>query len=204
AALEAFLERCAEGEVIQPRETTADSTFVYVLSTPRRGNRYLTSQGNNKNLTGLDAPTDLSRWTFKRHRDGAWYILNATDMTFISTSASNNTALSSSRARSSKGWSIKASAEAGLVIIVSGSLQINQCNAGLNYQIYNWGGGNNTTDDGCKYLIQPVEAFATAVESLREEGPSATNNTCYDLGGRPAGRPSRNGIYVVDGRKVVY
>ena len=33
-------------------------------------------------------------------------------------------------------------------------MQINQTNSGLGYKIYNWGGGFDLNDTGCKYIIR--------------------------------------------------
>ena len=48
--------------------------------------------------------------------------------------------------------------------VSSGAVQLNQTNSGLGYAVYNWGGGSNLTDSGCRYQITEAERTTTAVE----------------------------------------
>ena len=70
-----------------------------------------------------------------------------------------------------------------MFIIVSGTAQFNQTNnSTLGYKVYNWGGGSNTTDTGCQYLISPANTndepeiieLPDAILTLTEE---VTNGT---------------------------
>ena len=97
--------------------------------------------------------------------DGTLDIVNASDGTYLSPASANNTVLYTQAAPPAKGWELKPADEVGYLIVVSSlnSCQLNQTNMASSvlaggYKIYNWGGGTNTTDTGCKYRIEEVDA----------------------------------------------
>lgn len=130
----------------------------YRMSTPLRGNRYPTSGGAGQALVGEQShDTYASVWKFVAREDGTYDIQNFYDLTFISPASANNTALNTVNAAPAAGWTLKAADTMGYVTIVSGTVQFNQTNnAGQGYKVFNWGGGSNTADTGCQYLIEEV------------------------------------------------
>lgn len=134
----------------------------YHLCTPLRENRYPTSYGANNYIVGETTASKASAWEFVTRNDGTYDIVNAADGTYISPVASYNSGLKTVVASPSTGWSIKPADEPGYVIITSGTVQFNQTNnSTLGYRVYNWGGGSNLTDTGCKYKFLAAEVTET-------------------------------------------
>ena len=156
AAFDAFKASLATAQVNQPK-----SDRYYTMKTPLRDNRYAASNGANADMTGVANITDAAKWKFVTRTDGKFDIVNYANNTYVSPASSNNTALKTQSAGPAAGWELKAADEAGYFIIVSGNVQFNQTNSGLSYKIYNWGDGTNTTDTGCKYLIEETEVNET-------------------------------------------
>lgn len=145
-------------DTTMPEVSTEDNAVYYRMYTPLRENRYPTSKGIGVEIAGEKVPTNSSIWKFVQRADGSLDIVNATDGSYISPESTHNTALKTSAASPSTGWSLAPAATAGLFIIKSGSAQFNQTNdAQLDYKVYNWGGGNNTDDAGCQYVFEKVE-----------------------------------------------
>lgn len=137
----------------KPHVSTETDTYYYLLTTPLRSNRYLTSHGTGAVLYGDATATESSEWKLVQREDGSIDIVNRADHSFISPNSSNNTALKTSDTSPSAGWTFSPAATSGYYIITSGTSQINQTNAGLSWKIYNWGDGTNTTDTGCQYAF---------------------------------------------------
>ena len=144
-------------EINQPLASDEQDNYWYAMSTPLRGNRYPTSQGDGQALLGQTTKGKSATWKFEKRTDGSYNIICAADGLYISPASSFNTALTTVSSVPAKGWSIKPADEVGYVIITSGDVEFNQTNHSSNYAIYNWGGGNNTSDTGCKYKFESVE-----------------------------------------------
>ncbi len=162
-----FLSSLTAANINQPQEGK-----YYRLHTPLRGNRYPTSAGIGQPLQGATAhDTNASVWKFVLREDGSYDIQNFHNLSYISPASNNNTALNTVGAQPSAGWTVKAADTKGYVILVSGSVQFNQTNnSGQGYHVYNWGGGTNTSDTGCQYLVEEVEVDPS------EEGAGAPSN----------------------------
>ena len=158
AAFEAFKASLATATVNCPKASNNETSYYYTLCTPQRDNRYATSNGANTEITGNASVTEAAKWKFVMRNDGKYNIVNKNDNTYISPASNNNTALRTQSNEPAVGWELKDAATQGLFIIVSGNVQFNQTNSGLGYKIYNWGDGSNTTDTGCQYLIEEVDA----------------------------------------------
>ena len=130
----------------------------YRMYTPLRGNRNPTSSGAAQDIVGEQThDTNASVWKFVAREDGSYDIQNFYDLTFISPNSANDNALKTVSARPSAGWTLKKAATMGYVIISSGTAQFNQTNnATQGFKVFNWGGGSNTTDTGCQYVIEEV------------------------------------------------
>ena len=158
AALAALRAAAETAEINQPAESNGAEEHWYTFCTPQRGNRYPTSKGAGAEIIGETATGKSATWKFVKRTDGDYDIINAADGSYVSPASANNTALRTSATAPTAGWRLSKADEAGYAIIVSGTAQFNQTNnAGLGFKVYNWGGGSNTTDAGCKYRFAVVD-----------------------------------------------
>lgn len=179
----------------------------YSFCTPLRGNRYPTAKGDNQPLVGEESfDKQTATWLFRLRKDGSYNIENASNGLYISPDSPNNQALRTVANTPAKGWTLKPSNELGYFIITSGTVQFNQTNnSGQGYHIFNWGGGTNTSDTGCKYQITHVfsEGGSTSVGSYPTINPNdLPSPVYYDLSGRRVYHPTR-GFYILNGQKVL-
>ncbi len=166
-ALGAFKDSLASSSLIMPKTSTSSDAYYYTLCTPLRGTRYATSTGAASELAGATSPSMASYWRFEQRSDGTLDLVNAADGSFLSPASANNTVLYTQSKQPEKGWELKAADEVGFFIITSSlnSCQMNQTNMASStlaggYKVYNWGGGANISDTGCKYCIEEVPASA--------------------------------------------
>ena len=140
-------------EVIAP--TSANTAGKYFrLYTPNRGSRYLTNNGSGTTMSGLPLTTfDSQVWQLEGRTDGSFDIKSVYDGSYMAMTSP----ISTTTAKPTSGWSFVESNTPGLFIIKSGTNQLNQQN-NTPYNILNWGGGSNLSDDGCKYKIEEVDA----------------------------------------------
>ena len=140
-------------EVIAP--TSANTAGKYFrLYTPNRGSRYLTNNGSGTTMSGLPLTTfDNQVWQLEGRNDGSFDIKSVYDDSYMAMTSP----ISTTKAKPANGWSFVKSNTPGLFIIKSGTNQLNQQN-NTPYNILNWGGGSNLSDDGCKYKIEEVDA----------------------------------------------
>ncbi len=157
-ALETMKEACTAANMNQPVASTEENTVYYRMYTPLRESRYPTAKGVGADIVGEQSPSNASIWKFVKRTDGSYDIVNAVENSYVSPASANNTALKTSAASPSAGWTLSPAATAGYVIIKSGNVQFNQTNnSTLGYKVYNWGGGTNTDDTGCQYVFEEVE-----------------------------------------------
>ena len=188
---------------------------TYALSTPLRNGRYVASQGVGKGMIGIGELTDDAKWTFcKRDADDTYNIINAGDGGYVSPAAATNSALKTMKTQPSRGWTPKAADELGYMIITANNgAQWNQTNASLNYQVYNWGDGTNTSDTGCKFRFElvampenpnPVDPDEPEV-SISEIEISGNPQAIYSLTGERLRSLSGvcPGIYIINGKKQI-
>ena len=170
----------------QPQFSSAGNEIWYRLSTPNRGSRYLTSNGDKLAAVGADANNlAKSQWKFVDRNDGTVDIVNRGDGTFLNPNSAYNSAIMTTLQRPEKGWSFDYSNVPGLYIINSGIVQLNQTQSDLGWKIYNWSGrsdGCDRDDTGCQYCIELVtdEPDELVVEPYLEfsfsRGSSLTNS----------------------------
>ena len=160
----------------------------YTLSTPLRQSRYVTSAGTETGLvsTETSTPTNTMQWQFveRSGESETFDIINLNDKSYINpSSASNGAQLLTSSSKPSAGWKVQAVGNDGLYIIYSGSAQLHLANWGNSYKILNWGGGSNTSDDGCLFAINEVnELSSTALEELEGLQISVSSTAADNLG----------------------
>ncbi|MEG1861908.1 MAG: GDSL-type esterase/lipase family protein, partial [Bacteroidaceae bacterium] len=160
--------------LVLPFVSDASHTYWYRLSTPDRGNRYLTSNGDEQGATGeTSIASNHSQWKFVQRIDNSWDIQNKANNTYLSPLANANTQLSCTTDQPSQGWTLNPAASIGRYIITSGTVQLNQTNGA---PVFNWGGGSNLNDLGCQYKVSPVD---TDIEKL-PEAIYTLNTTTFD------------------------
>ena len=145
----------------QPIYSTESAEVWYQLSTPNRDNRYLTSRGAGQGVYGDEQYNYASgMWKFVARQDGSLDIINRHDKSYLDPTATYNAQVSTTATRPDKGWTLSYSNVAGLFIVSSGTVQLNQTQSGLDYKVYNWSEGQSGTDrgdTGCQYQITLVE-----------------------------------------------
>lgn len=154
-----------------PMLSNGTDEYWYRLSTPGRGNRYLTSNGAGSVAVGNEANNlAKSQWKFADRGDGTVDIVNRDNGTHINPVAAYNASVETVANAPSKGWSFDYCNTPGLYIIKSGTVQLNQTQAELGWKIYNWSSksdGCDRDDKGCQYRMELVseEPDEVVVES---------------------------------------
>lgn len=176
-----------EKEKGRPLASDDQYTYWYTLSTPKRGTRYTTSYGAEKEIIGDASATEASQWKFASRTDGSFDIINRADGTYISPTSANNSALKTVVEHPSTGWNITSTPSEGYFIITSGTTEFNQTQAGLGYKVYNWGYNTtgfpnafNNTDAGCLYVFNMVEIESSDPTPKPEvKTPKLSNEQTY-------------------------
>ena len=193
SAFDTFKTSLSSAAINQPTAYTSAEPHYYTLCTPQRGTRYVTSSGAGAELGGHPTLSAEGCWKFVSCGDGTWNIVNVVDASYIAPNSTNNTALSTSATQPSAGWTIGKAATDGYVTITSGSCQFNQTNSTSSvlsggYRLYNWGGGTNTTDTGCQYLIAeideddiPFTLSTTALDEFADKAISVSATAATEL-----------------------
>ena len=149
-------------KVIQPTYSTEGNEVWYQLSTPNRDNRYLTSRGVGEGVYGDEKHNYATgMWKLVERQDGSLDIINRHDSSYLAPTASYNTQITTSATCPNKGWTLGHANTAGLFIVSSGTVQLNQTQSNLNYKVYNWSQGETGADrgdTGCQYMIKLVES----------------------------------------------
>ena len=145
-------------KINMPTYSTEGNEIWYQLSTPGRGNKYVTSTSAGAGVVGNDKHNYATgMWKFVNRTDGKGLdIINRHDNSYLAATAANNTQLTTSATQPATGWTISYANAASRFIISNGTVQLNQTDkAGT--PVYNWGGGTNRDDTGCQYRITLVE-----------------------------------------------
>ena len=192
-AFETFQSSLSSQSINQPLASTSGESHYYTLCTPLRGTRYATSTGVGGELAGSTTVTASSCWKFISRGDGSFDIVNAADGSYVLPNSTSNTILKTQADAPAAGWTISKADETGYVIITSGSCQFNQTNLSSSalsggYKVYNWGGGTNTSDTGCKYVVAeideediPFPLSSTALEELTDYDISVSSTAATSL-----------------------
>ena len=153
----------------KPTYSTDGNEVWYQLYTPNRDSRYLTSMGVGAGVVGeAEHNYATGMWKFVARTNGTGVdIINRHDKSYLAPTAANNSQITTSATQPSAGWTLDYSNAAGLFIVNSGSVQLNQTQSNLEYKVYNWGGGANRDDTGCQYRMVLVE---TEPDELPEPG----------------------------------
>ncbi len=178
-----------------PKVSTAEKQYWYSLSAPNRdASRFVAYQGDNMSLIGqfFTANTDKFLWKIVQNTDGTYNLVSKVKDSHINPNSTYNTPLKAqSGIPTSGGWTFTPIYTNQYFAIVNGDAQLNQTGSGQNYQIYNWGGGNNTTDTGCQYMFRLESMIgADAVDSLQMAIETASGFKMSTVSGKNPGEYS--------------
>ncbi len=161
--------------------STADSPKWFQI-VAKRETRLMTDNGVGQNMTGAVSTTDPAennKWRFEQNTDGTWVIVSQKGDYIDPASLKSlgdtygNSAFQTVSTKPSKGWTINETASGSdYYTIASGNAQLHQGNDGTNYCIINYGGGSNTSDEGCLFTFKEysIRNIAQAAYDASIEG----------------------------------
>lgn len=143
--------------------STADSPKWFQI-VAKRETRLMTDNGVGQNMTGAVSTTDPAennKWRFEQNTDGTWIIVSQKGDYIDPASLKSlgdtygNSAFQTVSTKPSKGWTITETASGSdYYTIASGTAQLHQGNNGTSFCIINYGGGSNTSDEGCLFTFK--------------------------------------------------
>ena len=161
--------------------STADSPKWFQI-VAKRETRLMTDNGVGQNMTGAVSTTDPSennKWRFEQNTDGTWVIVSQKGDYIDPASLKplgdtyGNKAFQTVSTKPSKGWTITETASGSdYYTIASGTAQLHQGNNGTSFCIINYGGGSNTSDEGCLFTFKEysIRNIAQAAYDASIEG----------------------------------
>lgn len=161
--------------------STADSPKWFQI-VAKREKRLMTDNGVGQNMTGAVSTTDPAennKWRFEQNTDGTWVIVSQKGDYIDPASLKSlgdtygNSAFQTVSTKPSKGWTINETASGSdYYTIASGNAQLHQGNNGTSYCIINYGGGSNTSDEGCLFTFKEysIRNIAQAAYDASIEG----------------------------------
>lgn len=161
--------------------STADSPKWFQI-VAKRETRLMTDNGVGQNMTGAVSTTDPAennKWRFEQNTDGTWIIVSQKGDYIDPASLKSlgdtygNSAFQTVSTKPSKGWTINETASGSdYYTIASGSAQLHQGNNGTSFCIINYGGGSNTSDEGCLFTFKEysIRNIAQAAYDASIEG----------------------------------
>ena len=106
-------------------------------------------------------PAENNKWRFEQNTDGTWVIVSQKGDYIDPASLKSlgdtygNSAFQTVSTKPSKGWTITETASGSdYYTIASGTAQLHQGNNGTSFCIINYGGGSNTSDEGCLFTFK--------------------------------------------------
>lgn len=182
----------------EPLPYTAEDPHYFAIKSVRAAG-YVTA--TPKGLYGADSPYIVpeNTWKFIKRDDSGYDILNqATHQYILPQKIEGKDQLAMGDAPGAKGW--RFSKISGKIYrIYCGTVQFNQTTSANSYKIFDWGGGSNTSDEGCKFKFIELTSALSGLSSI-VQAPDDTG--LYDLHGRQV-RGNRHGVFIRAGRKVI-
>lgn len=161
--------------------STADSPKWFQI-VAKREKRLMTDNGVGQNMTGAvntTDPAENNKWRFEQNTDGTWVIVSQKGDYIDPASLKSlgdtygNSAFQTVSTKPSKGWTITETASGSdYYTIASGTAQLHQGNNGTSFCIINYGGGSNTSDEGCLFTFKEysIRNIAQAAYDASIEG----------------------------------
>ncbi len=186
--------------IILPDVSNQFATYWYKISTPLRGNTYIND--NNGSLNSIVASTAYSQqWKFAERPDGTFDIINRASGKYITPNVAYNQPVKLTTKTPASGWTLSTAATSGLVVITSGTAQLNRNPEAI---IVNWGNGNNLTDVGCQFKIELAEKVDIPQSDIQQINRQHTDSeVSYDIHGRKTHAKSRGLIITSEGKKFI-
>lgn len=154
-----------EGLVLPSADNVGEGR-QFQLYTPNRGSYYLTSNGVGEGVTGKAKNNKKqSRWQILPRTDGKWNIRNVADESYLLPTAAYNAQIFTSADEPEAGWEFSWCNSAGLYIIQSGNVQLNQTDQQA--KVFNWSSGGTASDRsdlGCQFCIVDVTDIEADIE----------------------------------------
>lgn len=167
-------------KIILPKASTATEEHWYQVIATLRNGYYMTGAESGNNVFGAAANNyAATMWKFVDRGNGTYDIINRKYGTYISPTASYNSAIKVVKTRPTKGWTLSYANTASMFILSSGTVQLNQTTLTGNY-VYNWSSGQDgkdRSDTGCQFTIK---AYEGEPEIEPEEDPTLVK-TVSDL-----------------------
>lgn len=166
--------------------STADAPRWFQI-VAKRETRVVTDNGTGQNLTGAVKGTaflENNKWRFEQKTDGTYVIVSQKGdyidpATIVAMGDRyNNSAFQPISTKPTTGWKITETATGSdYYTIAAGNKQLHQGNDGTNYCIINYGGGSNTSDEGCLFTFKEYSSTSirTEAKALYTNTPEGTN-----------------------------
>lgn len=171
--------------IAMPKES-GDTCYWYTFNSSLRNSLYLSSTAAAGGVQGNSSSTRASQWKFVKRADGSYDIVNRSHGGYIAPTAAYNKQIQTVATQPSKGWTLSYSNTAGMYIISSDAVQLNQTNLS-GTPIYNWSAGGTGTDrddTGCQFTIEYVEmTVGTEVIDSKVPPYTAAAEYAYTLDG---------------------
>lgn len=183
------------------QQAWADKVMTSTADTPlwfrilaERGSRYLTDNGANAMFSGTttSTPTDKMLWRFEKNDDGTFNLVSKSGnyvdpATFeVLTNNAKDKAFVAVTTRPTAGWTAtEITSNADHYIISSGTTQFHQSNlngGGYSNVIISYGGGSNTSDEGCRFTLTDVTRASISSDAKKAAYDDLAN---YSVGNQP-------------------
>lgn len=187
-----------------PAESTESEEHWYQMHSLRLPDYYVSATAAGAaGVVGSNstAASAASMWKFVKRTDGAFDIINRQHGTYLSPSAAYDSQIQTATAQPAAGWTLSYANTQGYYIISSGTVQLNQTQAGLSYKIYNWSSesslGSDRSDTGCQFLIEdapepdePTDELTYTIDKLNGSlYNGTTENATYNSVWKSAATP---------------
>ena len=171
-----------------PAESTESEEHWYQMRSLRLPDYYVSATAAGAaGVVGSNstAASAASMWKFVKRTDGTFDIINRQHGTYLSPAAAYDSQIQTATAQPAAGWTLSYANTQGYYIISSGTVQLNQTQAGLSYKIYNWSSesnlGSDRSDTGCQFLIEdapePEEPAGVLTYTIDKLNGSLYNGT---------------------------
>lgn len=183
-------------------ETSAPEQPKYYAIRSQRSPGVLTQTAAGLIGTSSTFITPNMVWTLELRPDGAIDLRNLAHNQYITPQTAANNSLLPADDSPQAGWTLKV-ISGTTYAISSGTVQLHQANQGNQYRIINYGGGNNTNDEGCKFRFTDITSLINTQDGIAETLTSQSASDYYfDLYGRRTLSPG-HGIYIYQGKKII-
>ena len=142
-------------DIFLPKASTEKEEYLYTFFSSLRQNKYMT-EANNLVFGGTSATDSAAVWKFVQREDNNYDIINIGSGHYLSPAAKYNAQITTAATRPTSGWTVKPAATAGMFVISSGTVELNQTQLS-GFPVYNWSTnqtGNDLTDTGCQTAIR--------------------------------------------------